>query len=113
MRGILKDAVKLPADCKPLAMGLRETSILSLTEAFRSPSMHLDGFWTWCTGQPKQAIKPQLYLSHLKFLLMASGEHFQTSSQLADMWQNEVLAVVTSSNPACSTPISAQWMLRD
>ena len=85
MKGILKDAVKLPADRKPLAMGLRETTVLSLVEAFRSPSILLDNLWTWCKGLPKQAVTPQLFLSPLKFLLIASGEHIQTSCQLAHM----------------------------
>ncbi len=74
MRGILKDAVRLPSDHKPLALVLRETSLLSLIDAFQASSTHLDAVRSWCTRLPKQAISFQLYLPHLKFLLMAAGE---------------------------------------
>ena len=75
LRGLLKDAVRLPANQKPLALMLRESSLLSVIDSFEASSTHLDALWAWCTRLPKQAISVQLYLSHLKFLLMAAGEH--------------------------------------
>lgn len=44
--------------------------------------MHLEAFWAWCIRLPKQAIAVQLYLSHLKFLVMAAGEPQQMKSML-------------------------------
>ena len=51
--------------------------------------MHLDAFWAWCSRLPKQAINVQLYLSHLKFVIMAAGEHQQMRTMLVHVAVHE------------------------
>lgn len=46
----------------------------SLAGAALDLQRHAEALWSWCLCLPEQATRPELYLTHLKFILTALGE---------------------------------------